>query len=503
MGTENRKSLEPWVYDTVEFYEHQVTGIRQFARMTSFLLADDMGLGKSLQALTTCAIDVVRETNGQRWAENIIVVCPVGLKANWAEEIEKFTRFPYLILGQEEHPTRHGIFRRLGPAERNDQIYEFGTWEGPKILIINYEQVDPHLRELNALHFDIAIYDEAHYIKNFEAKRTEAAMELRSKRSFLLTGTPMLNQVNELWPLLHKIDPAGYPRYFSFLNRYAVYGGYKNKQIVGVKNRKELTNRLKTVMVRRLKEDVLDLPDVQEIPRYIDLYPEQRELYDSASEDLQIQMADIDDPVEIENALVKFLRLKQICGTTWEFLGEDISSKLDLVIQDSLEILSNNHKLVVFTQFRSVMEMFCQRLDKAAPEFDIWEIHGDVKPNSRVPMIRDWTEHPKPAVICCMLQIAQGFNMTAARHAQRIDKLFVPGLNKQAIDRLHRIGADTTQPIQVFDYICRNTVEKRVEQILRQKLKVYADVVEDAVKTSDFKQRLVAELLRAEAEDAA
>src|SRR4051812_33771016 len=88
-----RKSLEPWILDSVEYYPHQIDGIRELARRKSFLLADDMGLGKSLQALTVFAIDVVRG-----WAETCLVVAPVTLKANWADELEKFTRFPHVIL---------------------------------------------------------------------------------------------------------------------------------------------------------------------------------------------------------------------------------------------------------------------------------------------------------------------------------------------------------------------------------------------------------------------
>jgi len=456
--------------------------------MQSYLLADDMGLGKSLEALTTTAVDVIRG-----WIENIIVVAPVSLKANWADEIEKFTRFPYLILGEEPHPTKPGVIKKLGPAAREKQIEDFKAMEGPKILIVNYEQVIAHVDSFNRLGFDVAIYDEAHYIKNYASKRTKACMKLITRRSMLLTGTPMLNHVNELWPLLHKIDPAGYPKYWSFVNRYAVFGGYKKKEIVGVKNEKELTQRLKHVMVRRLKEDVLDLPEVQYIQRHVDLLPEQRDLYNEAVDTLQIQITGAATPLELENALVKMLRLKQICGTTWQFNGTDLSAKLDLAILDSLELLYNGHKIVVFTQFRDIQELYCRRLDAAAPDdFDIWELNGDVPANKRVGIVRDWASDKKPGAIVCMLQISGfGLNMTAARHGLFLDKLYVPGLNQQAVDRMHRIGSDVTQPVQIFEYICRATIEHRIEQILRTKRKLFKSVIED----DDFKRKLVQHLM--------
>jgi SNF2 family DNA or RNA helicase len=460
-GPVGRKSLEPWILDSVLYYPHQIEGVRELAKKRSFLLADDMGLGKSIQALTVFTVDVARG-----WAQTCIVVCPVTLKGNWADEIEKFTRFPYVVLNGS-------------PAQRQKQLQDFEAIEGPKVLIVNYEQVTGHLAQLDAFQFDVAIFDEAHYLKNHKAKRTQSSLSLYSRRSFMLTGTPMLNHVNELWSILHRISPSEYPKYWTFLNRYAVFGGYKDKQIVGVKNEKELTERLQKVMLRRLKKDVLDLPEVQIIEKRVDLTDEQRKIYNEVVEDMRLVRPDEDDDEDIENALTKFLRLKQICGTTKPFTGTDVSSKLDLAVDDAIEILENGHKLVVFTQFRDVQECFADRLDKAAPAYDIWTLHGDVKMNTRVPIVNEWSHDRKPGVIVCMLQVAGiGLNMTAARHAFFLDKLFVPGLNRQAIDRLHRIGQDTTQPVQIFEYICRNTIENRVNQILRVKSKLFGEIVE-------------------------
>lgn len=483
--TEQRGSLEPYLKDEVQYYEHQITGVRQMAHMQSFLLADDMGLGKSLQALTVTAVDLVR-----MWASKIIIVAPVTLRGNWQDEIEKFTRLRYMMLG--EGVNKQGKPKKLSPAERIEQLKEFATWEGPKVLVTNYEQLIPHVKDLNRIGFDIAIFDEAHYIKNHKSKRTKAAHALVAPRSFLLTGTPMLNKVDELWSLLHKISPVEYPKYWSFVNRYAVFGGYQDKQIVGVKNEKELKSRLGKVMIRRLKSEVLDLPPVQVIPRKVDLSPQQQKLYDQLKDELKVEMVGFEDPTEVENALTKFLRLKQICGTTLPFTGEDHSSKLDLVTEDVAEVLANGHKAVVFTQFRDVQEAFCRRLDKEFPEFDIWELHGGVPTEQRQPIVRDWSNAPGAGVIVCMLQVAGvGLNMTAASHGFFIDKLFVPGMNQQAVDRLHRIGASETQNVQIYEYICRKTIENRVEQILTTKRKLFDSVVNEG----DFKKKLIAAMM--------
>ena len=457
-----RGSLEPYIPDEVQYYQHQIEGVRTLARRKSFLLADDMGLGKSLQAMTIFAVDVYLGL-----AEKCIVVCPVTLKGNWSDEFDKFTRIPHVVL---EGP----------PVKRHQQIIEFEQMTGPRALIVNYEQVVAHVKDFNRVGFDVAIYDEAHYIKNPKSQRTKKCQELSARRDFLLTGTPMLNHVDELWSLLHKIDPMRYPRYWSFVNRYAVFGGYQDKQIIGVKNEKELTEKLHSVMVRRLKKDVLDLPEVQIIERRVDLTKEQEKLYSEVRDEMRLPRADAATPDDIDNALTKFLRLKQICGTTLEFTGEDHSSKLDLAIEDELEILARGEKDVIFTQFRSVQEAYIKRLTHATGgAIPIYQLNGDVKQPDRIDAVRRWSSEKGPAVIVCMLQVAGvGLNLTAAKNGAFIDKLFVPGLNQQAIDRLHRIGASTTQPIQIREYLCRNTIESRVNQILRVKSKLFGEIVE-------------------------
>jgi SNF2 family DNA or RNA helicase len=475
--------MEPFLKDEVEYYDHQITGIRQMMGMKSFLLADDMGLGKSLQALTVAIGDIYRG-----WASKVLIVAPVSLKGNWSEEIAKFSRLEHMIFGQAIDPKNPDRLRSLTPKQRETQLAAFESIEGPKVLIVNYEQVLRHRADFNRVKFDICIFDEAHYLKNPRAKRTQECHKLRATRYFMLTGTPMLNQVNELWGVLHMIDPVAYPNYYTFVNRYCVFGGYQDKQIIGVKNERELQEKLKSIMIRRLKKDVLDLPEVQYISKKISLSDKQQKLYDQAEKELEIPIVGQADPSEIENALTKLLRLKQICGTTKPFNGEDNSSKLDVMVEDAMQIIKSGDRLVVFTQFLEVQDCFATRLDKEMPDVPIWELNGSVKAHERQAMVNEWANHPIPGVIVCMLQVAGiGLNMTAASHALFGDKLWVPGLNQQAVDRLHRIGASETQPVQVIEYLMKGTVETRVETVLKTKSKLFGTIVNDV----DFKKKLL------------
>jgi SNF2 family DNA or RNA helicase len=469
----SRKSLEPYLYDSVRYYKHQIEGIRILAKHKSYLLADDMGLGKSLQALTVFAIDVKRG-----WADKLLVVAPVTLKGNWADEIEKFTGIPYTLLNGT-------------PTQRREQIKEFAALTGPRILIVNYEQVPIHEAEIRSLRFDMTVFDEAHYLKNHKAKRTKSCIKLNSNRKLMLTGTPMLNQVNELWTILHMIDPDRFPSYWKFVNRYCKFGGWQGKQIVGPKNEAELTAILQAVMLRRLKQDVLDLPEVQIIERRVDLLPEQRKLYDELRDDMRIPSPDSLEPKDVENALVMFLRLKQICGTTLPFTGVDHSAKLDLAVEDDTELLENGEKLVTFTQFRDIQYCYEQRIKKL--DVPVYILNGDTPKSERQSLVNQWSRTKEPGIFCLMLQVGrEGLNLVAARHGSFLDELFVPGLNRQAIDRLHRIGQDKSQPVQIRKYIARNTIDNRIQYILRTKSKLFGDIVEA---DPDFKKKLIAAVM--------
>ncbi|AOE44565.1 DNA helicase [Gordonia phage Jumbo] len=483
MSLENRNSIEPYVKDSIKYYQHQVEGIRRAAAMQSFLLADEMGLGKSLQSLTVYGIDLVLKRS-----ESLLIVAPTTLKRNWLNEIENF-------MGDCIHVT---VVPNTTPKRREKVIQEFTQVAGPRVLIINYEQVKPHLEILQAHKFDIVIFDEAHMLKNPTAQRTKSAHALADTitRKFLLTGSPILNHVNDLWSLTYMISPKAAGSYYGFLNNYAVYGGYENKQIIATKNEMQLNQKLAEIMIRRLKKDVLDLPEVQYITRAVGLTPKQQKLYDEVLENLQISRDDNGEPEDIGNVLTKFMRLKQISGTTATVLasGEDHSDKLDAAEWDAINMVKDGNRVVVFTQWRQVQAAYVERLLKAFEHpnnkyidpatrekktYPVYVLHGDIKAEDRQGVVDAWTENELPGVIVCIYSVAGvGLNMTSARYCQRLDLLFNPPLNQQAVDRLHRIGADKTQAIQVLDYKVQNSVEDRVDEILGVKKKTADSIVE-------------------------
>jgi SNF2 family DNA or RNA helicase len=467
------------------FYRHQVEGINRLMRQQNFLLADDMGLGKTLQALTVAAIDFERGV-----ASRILVVCLASIKYNWLDEIELRTNYRAMVL-------------QGTPDKRYRQMQQFMD-EDYDILIVNYEQVLKHVGDFNDMAFDIVIYDEAHSIKNPRAKRTRACMGLIATRYFALTGSPMLNRVNELWTILHRLDPASFPRYWAFVQRYCIFGGYEGREIVGTKNQKELREKIGPLMLRRLKKDVLDLPEKQRIQEWLDLTPAQTKMYKQAEEELRIEIPGQIDAMNLESTLTKFLRLKQICSTTHCLDPEsDDSSKLDRLeeIIDEL-LIDNGEPLVIFTQFRGTLDAIEKRLARKRIRYS--SLHGDVKIEERQQRIRAWTNDAargRPGALVCMLQVAGvGLNLTAASTVIFVDKLYVPKLNEQAEDRVHRIGVNATKPVRIIELLCRGTVERRIERLLRRKDIDFNDIIEGANYDDKWKRKLIQSLLDKEDE---
>ena len=431
----------------------------------------------SLQALTVAAIDYEIGT-----ARKSLIVCPATLKDNWATEIADHTAFRALVC----HGTK---------AKREKQLLQFRTDDSLDILIMNYEQVLGHLDDINACDLDILIFDEAHYLKSPKSKRTKACHKIAARRSFLLTGSPMLNQPQELWGILHRINPEEFPSFWKFSQRYCVFGGFQAKQVTGVKNRIELLEILDRYMLRRLKKDMVKLPDKNFIPVHVPLSPLQARLYKEAETELRLEVPDRPEPMELENALTKILRLKQITGTPATLGFEDQSYKLDRCVEIVHELIDAGEKVVVFTQFRGVLAAIEQRLTAPTvpghPKIDTFVLSGEVPGDKRVPIVHEWGDAARPGVLLSMLQVGGvGLDFTAASNVIFVDKLYVPAMNDQAVDRLHRLSMDKTKQVNIYEMLATKTVEDRVEKILARKRKMTDSVIDNA----EFRKLIVAAL---------
>lgn len=460
------------IKDSTVYLTHQAEDVRSWARVNSFINGNDMGLGKSLETLTIAAIDFELGL-----AKRVLVVAPATLLGNWADEVEKHTNFTFMAL-------------RGSVKQRAKQLVEFATSE-TDILGISYDLVRTHLDDLNRLDFDVVIYDEAHYIKGYKSARTKACHALQGNRHLLITGSPLLNQVNELWSLLHRIDPITYANYWTFVHRYCVFGGFRDKQIVGVKNQAELKAKLQTVMLRRRKKDVFPVGKRPPVDIYVDAHPDQVRLIEQADDEMRVT-ADDGSEIEMPNGMTRFMRKLQILSTPANLPGHaDNSYKLDRAVEMIAEVVENGRPVVVFTQFRPTLACLGRRLTEVGVDYR--QLHGDVPQKDRIPTVRAWSEDAAdghPQALLCMLQVGGvGLNLVAASDAIFVDELFVPKLNEQAEDRLDRIGQ--TQPVTIYRLRVRKSIEQRKARILETKKSLFDGVVE----VDDLRRKLLAALM--------
>lgn len=434
---------------------YQAQGVEWMGKHGSYLLADDVGLGKSLQVLCDFA-----NTRRFRPEAKMLLVASNQVIQKWGEyEIPRWTTASVAVA--------------TGTAEQRRIAIEADT----DITVIAYDNLDRELAALNAQKFYYLAFDEAHNIKNSTAKRTKAAFSLRGARRGMITATPMLNRVDELWSLLFMISPAEFGNRWQFLNRYAVFGGYENRQIIGVQNAAELRARMAPHMLRRTKAEVMsDLPAKFKITAPCELTPVQRKMYETALNELRIEL-DGRNVAEFDNPMTRFLKLRQIIGTPHCVGGPDDSGTLDMVMEYVDEI-GPDHKIVIFTQWLGVIDALRQRLAKA--KVSAAHIQGQgMTSRARHEVVTAFQTGREPRVLVASYHVArEGIDLYAADYGIKVDKLWSPKLDDQAEGRLHRSGQ--TSDVTFVEVMPNNTVASRVEAILATK-----QATDDAVFTED------------------
>ena len=314
------------------------------------------------------------------------------------------------------------------------------------------------------------------------------------------TSVPVVN-VKELGPgeVISMQTTTGNYVAWGLASKNCVLGGFNGKQVTAVKNERQLYARLSQVMLRREIDNVIDLPDVNVIKRMVSLVDKPREMYNYLATEHKLQKYVPTMTEEQEEALewpmVRQLRMRQICSSTCTLVPSwDESPKLDLAIEDACEILDNGHKLIVFTQFMPIVYAYKRRLEAARPGTKVFEIHGNVNKDKRVPITKEWAAVEGPAVMIGIIKaMGVGLNMTAANHCQFVGKEFSPGLNDQCIGRLRRVGSEHHSSITVLDYMVRNSAEYRVEQIIKDKEFSFDAVIRNGSKgsvNSSFMEKL-------------
>jgi SNF2 family DNA or RNA helicase len=455
-----------------------------FATTNGFgtLLADEMGLGKTLQAIGAA---VFLKSKGK--AKNALIVTPASLKFNWPIEIEKFTDEKYVVIdGTPEERIaqwlRDEVFFTIvnyeliledlfgGREYKQDEEDDWETKNRKARLSEKAKQRERILTPIRTRMWDFLAIDEAHQIKSHGARRTQNVKSLRSKFRMALTGTPMDGRLEELHSVMGFVAPGllgSKSRFFQMHIDTDFWG-----KVTGYKRLGEVSKRIEPYFIRRLKKDVLkDLPNKIYENRTVLLTPEERKIYKALASGGH-------EATEDTQAIVACIRCKQFCN--WpKMVDEDCkaASKMES-FKEVLEevVIQNGHKVLVFSQYKEMLNILVKVLDKMGLKY--LRIDGGTPKTDRAGMQAQFNTDPQIDIMIGTEAMSMGLNFTGADYVVNYDDNWSPAIMNQREDRAHRIGQKNV--VTVVNFICRDTIEERIRDVIYGKNKITAEVLGDA-----------------------
>ncbi len=436
-------------------------------------LADDMGLGKTVQVLALLLLlkarDTPRPASGRGGANHrrpSLLVVPASLIANWQQEIGRFA--PDLEVFVAHPSERPG--RELAALAEDDLA-------GVDLAITTYGQV-PRLPWIGEVEWDLLVLDEAQAIKNPSARQARAVKRLRSLARVALTGTPIENRLSDLWSLFDFLNPGllGSARAFGRATRELAAGEDRHYG--------PLRALVRPYILRRLKTDrqvIADLPDKTEVRAYCPLTRRQAALYQQAVKELERRLGTLDGMQRRGTILAVLLRLKQICNHPSQWLGDgayapDESGKFARLAELCEELSIRQEKVLVFTQFREMTGPLSQHLGRVFGRAGL-VLHGQTPVKERMALVeRFQTDETVPFFVLSLRAGGIGLNLTAASQVIHFDRWWNPAVESQATDRAFRIGQQRN--VVVHTFVCRGTVEERIDSLIEQKKGLAADLLE-------------------------
>lgn len=435
-------------------FDHQVDGFNYGLLHDAWLLGDEQGLGKTWQV-----INIALAKKQMLGYKHCLIICGVnGLKWNWVKEIHTHSDEEAHILGQRGNKIGSNADKFLDVKNIDDLPY---------FIITNVESLrdDDIALALKRCCDDgtigmIAI-DEIHKCKNPTSQQGKGILKLDAQTKIAMTGTPLMNTPLDLYIILKWL---GYEKhaFYSFKNHYCVMGGFGGYQIMGYQHTDELRERLDEMMLRRLKEEVLDLPEKLYVDEYVEMDKKQSKIYMEILNDLRLN---VDKIAEAPNPLSQLIRLRQATGFTG-ILSSDIqvSAKLDRLVEIVEEAVANGKKVVVFSNWTQITDEAIKRLVAYNPAVITGETNDVARPLQEKKFQEDDT---CGVIVGTTGAMGTGLTLNAATVEVFLDHPWTRAMYDQAVDRCHRIGQ--TQNITIYNLLCKNTIDERIWDIVQEK----------------------------------
>jgi len=436
---------------------YQETGFKWLSMLDYYglggVLADDMGLGKTIQTITFVLSKI--EQQGGKY----LIVSPSSVVYNWEREFDKFAPSVQTMVISGSIPERES---QIGEAFANDDV---------DVLITSYPLIQRDIEHYKDYNFHSIVLDESQNVKNDATKTTQAVRRLSANNIFALSGTPIENNLNELWSLFSIVLP----------------GLFRSKKSFNNLTEQQIAQKIRIFVLRRMKEDVLeDLPPKTETLEFIELSDEQKQLYQTQLSLIRNDVESMIEEDEFEQNRMRVLagmtRLRQICDDP-RLVDEDYeggSAKLDRLIEYLREAFSNKKRVVLFSQFTSMLSIIRDILDDY--DVDYHYLDGSTPKRDRFDLTTRFNEGEKDLFLVSLRAGGTGLNLTGGDTVILYDSWWNPAVEDQAADRVHRFGQD--KPVQVIRMIMKGTIEEGINELQEEK----RELIDSVIQTDDEKK---------------
>ena len=424
--------------------DYQKKGIQWFQMLHHYgfggILADDMGLGKTLQTIAFLSSQVQADTS-------VLILAPSGLIYNWADEFQKFA--PNLDVA-----VVHGLkSHRESILAENHQIY-----------VTSYATFRQDSEIYRDLSFDFLFLDEAQVMKNAQTKIAQSLRRFVVPSVFALSGTPIENHLGELWSIFQIVLPGLLPAKKEFMKL----------------STERVAQFIKPFVMRRKKEEVLtELPDLIEVVYKNELEDQQKAIYLAQLQQMQERLRQVSDSEFQRNRveiLTGLMRLRQICDTPALFMedyqGE--SGKLDSLRDLLVQIAEGNHRVLIFSQFRGMLD----RIEQELPDLGLtsFKITGSTPSQERQEMTKSFNQGERDVFLISLKAGGVGLNLTGADTVILVDLWWNPAVESQAIGRAHRMGQE--QAVEVYRLVTRGTIEEKIQELQEKKKNLVSEILD-------------------------
>lgn len=448
----------------VKLFPYQQTGVLFSVAAGRCILADDMGLGKTLQAIS--AAEIMRRDCK---IAKTIIVCPTSLKYQWKSEIERFTENKKICVVEGNLITRMKLYA--------SEAYDY--------FIVSYNVAANDYGYLNEMQADMLILDEAQRIKNWRAKTSARIKRIKTPYALVLTGTPVENNIEELYSLMQIVNPYLLGSLHHFLHQHQITDD--TGKVTGYKELNKIGGLLKEVMLRRTKKEVLkELPSRMDKNLLIPITDEQMQMHDGFREIVaklvhkwkRMKFLKEEDRQRLLNNLNM---MRMVCNSTYIIDQEtNYQTKLDELENILDEIIDmKEEKVVVFSQWERMTRLVSQMLTNKGIRHQY--LHGGVPGKNRQALFTHFNNDPDCRVFLSTDAGGVGLNLQAASCIINLDIPWNPAILEQRIGRIYRLGQKRN--VSVINLVAKGTIEERMLEVLKFKKGVAAGILDDGDNT--------------------